>query len=430
MGGIQLTYDRELRSPINVKLPLSKSMAARALIMAAFAKVRPQAFSELPDCNDTRELSAAIDWFFAGSGKKYDLGTGGTSLRFFTGFIASIPDITAVLTCSEALGKRPLAPLCHALTDAGADIDFIDREGYAPLLVSGKKIQGGSLEMSGNISSQFASSVMLAAPYWTKGLHLKLIGDSPVSMPYIHLTASMMLNAGAKVTVEGKEITVAPGPYNPEKCVSEIEPDWSAASYFYELALLCPEREIHFYRLTPPSTSLQGDSRCADLFNLLGVENRYTEDGGAIVRCNTEKRDAIKNMDIPLELDMSDTPDLVPALAVGLCLAGIKFSLSGVSHLRHKESDRLTALEIELSKIGYAVNIGENSLSWTGSRTPIGENESIETYGDHRIAMAFAIAAVRFPYLSILNPEVSDKSFPNFFPTLESSGFHLRSFHA
>ncbi|MDE6297137.1 MAG: hypothetical protein K2L89_04750 [Muribaculaceae bacterium] len=462
MKGIQLIYNKSDLSPIHISLPYSKSMAARALIMAALAGVRPENIRNLPVCTDTEELTAAIEILLdcipspehrikKGCSEKLclslNLGLGGTSLRFFTALAASIPDVEFEIDCAPPLKKRPLAPLCEALNVAGAEIAYLDNPGYPPLFIKGKHIFGGEKEISSAISSQFVSAMIMCAPYWQKGLCLRLTGEHPVSLPYIEMTTGMMSRAGAHVTFdkENLSITVADIPYSPS-LISALAPetDWSAASYFYELALLLPEREITLSTLTPPpsyiappsplsppsSGSLQGDSKCCEIFALFGVETEYHPDGSATLRCDRTVRDRMSEFskECPIELDMSDTPDLVPAIAVALSLADIRFRISGIGHLRHKESDRIAALEIELSKIGYDLDTDEDSMEWNGARTPVGENETIETYHDHRIAMAFAPAAVKLPYLSILDPKVTEKSFPDYFNILARIGFTIKPF--
>ena len=448
MSGIQLIYDKSRADRISVALPASKSMAARALIIAAFAGSRPETIGNLPACTDTDELSAAINALLdvePQPGKRIaetdpdplclhlNLGLGGTSLRFFTALAASLPAIEFEVDCAAPLKKRPLAPLCEALIASGARIKYLDQPGYPPLFIQGTHIPGGDRQISAAISSQFVSAMIMCAPYWKDGLRLHLTGDEAVSFPYIDMTVKMMQKAGAEVSIadDKRIISVKPLPYQKVRAEAlKPEADWSGASYFYELALALPDREIHISSLTPPSESLQGDSRCAEIFNLLGVHTEYNPDGSATLRCDRKLRDDVASLakKHPLEFDMSETPDLVPALAVGLCLAGIRFNISGIAHLHLKESDRITALQIELGKIGYSLEAGKDFLAWTGGRTPVGENESIDTYHDHRIAMAFAVAAVALPYLSINNPEVTEKSFPDYFKILNEAGFKERRF--
>ncbi|MDE6682913.1 MAG: hypothetical protein K2J87_05755, partial [Muribaculaceae bacterium] len=413
------------------------------LIIGAFAGVRPSDIRNLPVCTDTIELSSAINSLLDAIPSpsiriedcnpepvclNLNLGLGGTSLRFFTALASSIPATEMEIDCAAPLKKRPLAPLCEALNTAGARISYLGAPGYPPLFIKGIRMPGGKREISATISSQFISAMIMCAPYWKDGLRLKLTGDHPVSFPYIDMTMKMMQRAGAYVTIadDRKMISVENNPYNPGWIDSLTpEADWSAASYFYELALALPQRHIHISSLTAPDRSLQGDSKCAEIFNLLGVETKFNEDGSADLICDIEKRDAVAtlSMSTPIELDMSATPDLVPALAVGMCLAGIRFNITGISHLHLKESDRITALQIELGKVGYGLDAGEDFLSWKGGRTPVGENEAIDTYHDHRIAMAFAVAAVNLPYLYINDPQVIEKSFPDYFKILKKAGF-------
>ena len=448
MNGIQLNYDKSRTDEITVTLPTSKSMAARALIIGALAGKGPDEIKNLPDCTDTRELSAAINSLLAVSSRPgeriemenpspltlhLNLGLGGTSLRFFTALAASLPAVETEIDCAAPLKKRPLAPLCEALNRAGADIRYMETPGYPPLFVKGDHVPGGNREISAEISSQFVSAMIMTAPFWRDGLNLTLTGEKAVSFPYIDMTVGMMKRAGADVTVDRneKKISVAPIPYNPES-ISRLSPeaDWSAASYFYELALILPDRAVRISSLTPPAESLQGDSGCEAIFSKLGVETEYLPEGGAILRCDRAKRDAIAEASKkePVRLDMSEMPDLVPALAVALCMAGIRFEIYGIGHLRHKESDRISAIQLEMEKIGFGLRSTSDTLSWSGDRVPTGENETIETYHDHRIAMAFAPAAALLPYLSIRDPKVTEKSFPEYFGVLKEAGFQIKPF--
>ncbi|MDE5790500.1 MAG: 3-phosphoshikimate 1-carboxyvinyltransferase [Muribaculaceae bacterium] len=443
MKGIQLVYDRKREDEIIVTLPTSKSMAARALIIGALAGVRPSGISNLPVCTDTTELTSSINSLLDAIPSPADrigmsnpepvclnlnLGLGGTSLRFFTALASSIPSTEMEIDCAAPLKKRPLAPLCEALNTAGAEIGYLGNPGYPPLFIKGTHIPGGEREISASISSQFVSAMIMCAPYWKEGLKLSLTGHHPVSFPYIDMTMKMMQRAGAEVGIsdDHRIISVGRNQYIPSR-IGTLSPeaDWSAASYFYELALVLPERRIEISSLTPPHDSLQGDSKCAEIFNLLGVVTTFNGDGSASLTCDKGKRDSIASLSTksPIELDMSATPDLVPALAVGMCLAGIRFNIIGISHLHLKESDRITALQIELEKIGYSLEAGHDFLSWNGGRTPVGENEAIDTYHDHRIAMAFAVAAVSLPYLYINDPQVIEKSFPDYFDILKKAGF-------
>lgn len=359
------------------------------------------------------------------------IGEGGAPLRFFTALAASTPGIDLRLQASPGLMRRPLVILLRALQESGADIQSLLTPGYPPLKIIGKQLHTTHLLMNPGVSSQFVSALMMAAPLWETGLNLTFDGHNPVSTPYIDMTAGIMHRFGLKVILETEEVTgnrriIVPRAECRPPREFPIESDWSAASYFYEISLLSPGVEIPIANLTPAADSLQGDARCSEIFALLGVETRTDPDTKeTTLYCDPEKLELFTQLDTPLILDMNDTPDLVPAMTVGFCLAGIKFRFDSVSHLRHKETDRLTALAAEMEKIGYMLEIGDDSLTWRGRRCPASDNEAICTYSDHRMAMAFAPAAIKLPYLAIEHPEVVGKSFPRYWEQLQRLGFQI-----
>lgn len=437
MKPITLTYRPESTDTATVTLPGSKSMAARALIIASCA-CGTDAFSKMenmPDCDDTRELIYALRRLSeegidiprringtstSPASLRVDTGLGGTSLRFFISLAASLAGVETEIDCSPAMRRRPLAPLVDALRDAGAGVEYVSKAGYPPLLCRGGSIQGGEISIDAGVSSQFISSIMMMAPYWKEGITLRFKDSaSMVSRPYVTMTAEMMRRYGAQVSATSDRITVPPGAYG--SIPSRIECDWSAAGYFYEFALLAG-REVRLTGLPMPGESVQGDSRIAEIYGFLGVTTEET-DGGILLRTDIKISEAIRVSGAIIELDMTDIPDQVPALAVALALSGIRFRFSGVSHLRHKESDRLLTVTMEMEKIGFRLEYTENTLSWTGRRLPVGEDETIDTHGDHRIAMAMAIAAVKRPYLPMREPEVVSKSFPDFFEQIKALGY-------
>lgn len=476
MPGIQLIYRKGEKKSLTVALPTSKSMAARAIIIAAASGSDPESLADLPVCSDTEELLGAASLLPPGGIPKtghpeapretgdFHLGLGGTSLRFFTALAASWPGLEARISCADAMARRPVMPLCRALTQAGAEIEFEGREGYPPFITHGHQLKGGQLSLPAGISSQFCSALMMAAPFWKDGLSIDFGAEGTVSFPYIEMTAKMMRLAGAEVEATPRSVKVAAGSYNPDAVhLLRPEPDWSAAAYFYAFALLDPDIKISFLRLTPPADSIQGDARCAEIFDFIGVSTRYEADGSAYLICDPVKKKAMADLSktAPLEFDMSATPDLVPPLVVALCLSGIRFVMHGVDHLRHKESDRLEALMLEMQKVGYALRVPpkpgtaddfirheeripfiipddpahpENNsgtiLAWLGRYLPTAENETIDTRGDHRIAMALALAALKAPYVSMKNPEVVGKSFPDFFNVLTEAGMQITPFGA
>lgn len=406
-----------------VILPLSKSIAARVAILR-FLTDDVTEVPEWPDCDDTSELRNTLEVLGNAirNGKNFvdlNLGSGGTSFRFFLALASSVPGMKSVLGCSPQLMKRPVGPLVDALRGLGARIEYKERYGYPPLSVMGDRLAGGPVNVEAGVSSQFVSALMMMAPFWRNGVSISLKG-SPVSVPYIRMTSEVMERFGVKPEFEGNIIGIPARKYRAPRML-EIEADWSAASYMYEIALLMPGREIHIGSLTPPSKSMQGDSACCDIYGLLGVNTSFQPDGSAVLKADETVTSLFRNTARPIEFDMGNTPDLVPSLAVALCLSDIRFILHGISHLRHKESDRISALVAELEKFGYRLEAGNDSLAWTGGILPH-DDEPVATYGDHRIAMAFAPVAVKRGFVSICDPEVVDKSFPSFWCEIKKLG--------
>ncbi len=401
---------------VSASLPGSKSVAARALTANALSPV-PARLVNLPDCEDTRRLAENVPLLrgalhpdeaspASGGRARAFLGSGGASFRFFLAAAASVPGLRVEADCSDQLRRRPVGPLTEALRGLGAHISSAD--GKAPFLISGSRLAGGRMRMNADVSSQFVSALMLAAPMWGQGMRLTL-EQEPVSAPYIEMTARVMRRFGAEAEVGGREIHVAPVPYRaPQEF--EVEADWSAASYLYEMAALSPGLRFSASGLLHPAVSLQGDSRCAELFGRLGVATSFLADGTAGI---------FRNPRVPLpervEWDLGGQPDLVPALAATLCALGVRFRIGGIGHLRHKESDRLSALVSELGKCGHVLQADGGSLTYEGEMCAVRGKPVIDTRGDHRMAMSIAPLAGRLPCgLEIDDPRVVDKSFPGY----------------
>ncbi len=397
---INFNRDKSGKNDKPIRLPRSKSIAARMLILDYIRGSR-RIRTDLPDCDDTRELSAALQRLDERvPGDRYDLGSGGTSLRFFTALVASMENFEGIVDCSAQMRGRPLAPLVESLRGVGADIIYMDKEGHAPIYIRGKKLRGGEVVMAGDVSSQFVSALLMASHLWETPIRLNIEG-AQVSHPYIAMTERMIK----------------------EERMDVIETDWSAAAFFYELCLVFPDNDVVIEGLSLPEDSVQGDAGCERIFDLTGVKSEWDRDGKVKLRGDGRIIESLALMPRALEFDMGGTPDLVPALAVGMALAGIKFRFGNVSHLRHKESDRLTVLQMEMAKIGYVLEVDSDSIAWHGRRLPAGENEVIDSHGDHRIAMAFAMAAAKFDHIAIAGAECVAKSFPGFFEELGKIGF-------
>lgn len=386
----------------SISLPGSKSIAARALILKrVFSLDTP--LENLPDCDDTRELAAALKIYDRCRHRGHaviDIGNGGTSLRFFLALAASTPGFEATIDCGGQLRSRPLSPLISALHTAGAEITCTREDMHTPLHVKGKRLNGKDLHVDAAMSSQFASALILASPLWKSQYATSGQCLQQVSRPYIEMSVKMR-----DLFCKFSRFRTST-PYI-------IEPDWSAAAFFYEFALLHPGCELRFERLTPPGDSLQGDSATASMFGRLGVGTIYNPDGSATIKGDRTIIERAAQNPMPVQFAMHSTPDLVPAMAIALCLGGIRFTMSGVRNLRFKESDRLEALRCELRKLGFTINVSDDSLSWNGESNPEAAiNNGFDSRGDHRIAMALAAAGI--PPASIKGYPCISKSFPGF----------------
>ena len=305
--------------------------------------------------------------------------------------------------------QRPISLLVEALRSLGADIAYMETEGFPPLRVRGRQLEGGTLSLPATVSSQYISALLMVAPLMHRGLRLHLEGEI-ASRPYIDMTLKLMRHFGAQADWTAETtLEVKPGTYRHDVAFA-VEPDWSAASYLYEMAALSPGLRFSASGLLHPAVSLQGDSRCAELFGRLGVATRFLADGTAGIF-----RDPRVPLPERVEWDLGGQPDLVPALAATLCALGVRFRIGGIGHLRHKESDRLSALVSELGKCGHVLQADGGSLTYEGEMCAVRGKPVIDTRGDHRTAMSIAPLAGRLPCgLEIDDPRVVDKSFPGY----------------
>lgn len=389
-------------------LPRSKSIAARALILSDVYSLNDSGFiTEWPDCDDTGELKDAISELRQPeSPDYYNLGNGGTSLRFFLALAASLSGFNGIIDCGDQLRKRPVKPLVDALRQAGADITYINHDGRPPLRVIGKKLDGKGVNVDASVSSQFVSALILVSDLWKNPFVLP-DGYKSCSRPYTIMSAKM------REIFRQRALSIA--------IISgfEIEYDWSAAAFFYEWVLTHPDAglQIGFRFLTPPCKSLQGDSACEALFAELGVETYRPDTHTTVLRCDIETINRLRHQPGLIQFAMDSTPDLVPPMVVGMCRAGIKFKMTGVASLRHKESNRLEALREELKKAGFILEIGDNHIAWTGATSPNDNNFIFRAHDDHRMAMALT-AAYSACRLHPDDLECVNKSFPDFFSSL------------
>lgn len=379
------------RIPI-ISLPASKSIAQRALVVKLLSgsdcRIEPE-----PDCEDVEIMTAAIDIIKRSVTEGHltaDLRLNGTALRLLTAAAASIPGVNVTLTGVQRLCERPMAPLVEVLRQAGADITYTGKPGFAPLTIRGRRLEGGDLAIDASQSSQFVSALMLAAPTWTRGLSLRLT-SSPVSEGYIWMTATMMGSFYIHRETHFDRITVMPGQYDMPNTYY-VEPDMSAASFFFEAKALGMKPSLW---LTPYlQRSVQPDA----VFPV--ILHEALRDGNA-------------------DRDLRNVPDIVPPLAVTLALRGVPFTLRGLWHLRHKECDRLEALALGLRQLGFTVECGDDYIACDSRRGPHEENPLIRTFNDHRMVMAFAVAAEAAGGLRVDCPEAVAKSYPGFWENLE-----------
>lgn len=391
-----------------VLLPASKSISNRVLIINALADSSLPVVN-LSDCDDTRVMQNVLH----SNESRFDIGHAGTAMRFLTAFLSRIVGKWEI-TGSERMKQRPVGVLVDALNRLGARIVYKEKAGYPPLVIYGSLLKGGELSIPASVSSQYISALMMIAPYMTEGLRLKLEGKV-VSRTYIDMTIAIMRAFGAEVTSEENTVTIASGPYTP--VTFSVESDWSGASYFYELLAVAGKGELILPGLL--AGSVQGDARQVKVWEKLGVDT-FFEEGQVRIVARPEERGE------PLEFDFTEMPDLVQSFAVACCMKNKPFCFSGVETLRIKETDRIAALIREMGKLGFHLRAeGDERLVWKGESCERGEL-SVSTYHDHRMAMAFAPAAWKYPGLVICDRDVVTKSFPGYWIQLEKLGLSVR----
>jgi len=392
-----------------IQLPASKSISNRSLILNSLAG-KNSLIENLADCDDTNVLIKALRF----ESDSFDIGAAGTAMRFLTAYLAS-RNGTWEITGSLRMKNRPIQILVEALNSLGAEIEYIEKEGYPPLRVNGKKLIGGDINIDGSISSQYLSALMMVAPTMQKGLRLNIQGEL-ISKPYVRMTLEMMRQYGIQTEWTNQYIAIKPQEYQPVHFW--VESDWSGASYWYQMLSLAKDGSIILKGLF--SESLQGDARVATWFEDLGIHTTYLEKEVKLTKISPTVK--------TFEADFTDQPDLAQTFAVTCALKGIHFRLSGLQSLKIKETDRMQALIHEGRKIGFVfVEKEKNTLEWTGACVPVAHNEAIDTYDDHRMAMAFAPAALGMDSIQINHPEVVSKSYPNYWEDMKSCGFTIET---
>lgn len=398
----------EERLRASVQLPASKSISNRALILNALS-YSPYDIQNLSDCDDTEVMVKALN----SDSRDFDIKAAGTAMRFLTAFLSKIVGEWTI-TGTERMKNRPIKLLVDALNSLGARIEYMEKEGYPPLRIFGSALQGGEISLAGGVSSQYISALLMIAPLMEKGLTLHLEGNI-ISRPYINLTLQLMEQFGVKATWNGQTIKILPQEYKPIRFT--VESDWSAASYWYSIMALSKNAEIELLGLF--KNSLQGDAAGAKLFAQLGVGTTFT-DRGVMLKYNG-------NVTKKLIYNFVNEPDLAQTFVVTCVLLNIPFRFTGLQSLKIKETDRIEALKTELRKLGYLLTDSNDSiLEWNGERCEPEADPIIATYEDHRMAMAFAPAALVLPKgLKVADPEVVTKSYPAYWEDLRKAGFAL-----
>jgi len=394
-----------------VILPASKSISNRALainMLAGNAKTPVN----LSDCDDTRVM---LKWL-NDRPSTIDIGAAGTAMRFSTALLA-VTEGSHIITGSERMKKRPIGILVNALRQLGAQIEYVEDDGFPPLrIVGNNSLEGGIISLPGNVSSQYISAMLMIGPTLKTGLTLRLTGEI-ISRPYINMTIAIMHSFGANVQfATDNTIVVKPGKYNPNDYT--VENDWSAASYWYEIIALANNTDATIYLPNLYKNSLQGDCKGAEVFRKLGVETQYTSNGVTIRKTPISIAS--------LEYDFVEMPDLAQTFVVTCCMLGVHFHFTGLQSLKIKETDRINALKVEMKKLGYVIeDRNDSELLWQGELCKPMDNCSIDTYEDHRMAMAFAPVSMKIGKININDPHVVTKSYPHYWDDLKKVGFEL-----
>jgi 3-phosphoshikimate 1-carboxyvinyltransferase len=390
-----------------IKLTASKSESNRALIISALSNNLVE-IHNLSDSDDTQVLLHALQNL--NKTETIDIGPAGTSMRFLTSFLASRPSGKWMLTGSERMQQRPIHILVDALNQLGAKVTYTKEKGYPPLFIEANSLNGNQVQIEGNISSQFISSLMLIAPCLSNGLEIEFTTPL-ISKSYLLMTTAIMEHFGANCSWTQNGVYIAPTNYTPRAFT--VEADWSAASYWYSYAALSTSCDLVLTGLK--SESLQGDFALVDIYDQLGVQTTFIDNGIRLTKKNsiTEK----------LVYNMQNCPDIAQTVLVTCAALGIEIQLTGLETLKIKETDRLLAMQIELRKINAQLENNNSGSTYLAPNQDIqAPKQPFATYHDHRMAMSFAPLSLLFP-IEIENEEVVSKSYPKFWEDISKVTF-------
>jgi 3-phosphoshikimate 1-carboxyvinyltransferase len=389
----------------------SKSETNRLLLLKA---LYPNIVIENASNSDDSEVMKSA---LTSNNQTIDVQHAGTAMRFLTAYFASQEGKTIILTGSSRMKERPIKILVDALKQLGATIEYLEKEGFPPIKITGQKLTVSKISLQANVSSQYISALLLIAPSLQNGMELKLIGEI-TSFSYIKMTLELLQEIGVETSFIDKTIVVKPKTQNPTQKTIVVESDWSSASYLYSIIALSEvgtQIELSSFK----ENSLQGDAVLAKIYQQMGVETHYKKGNITLI-----KNSKIINQNI--NLNLNSAPDIAQTIAVTAFGLGISCELTGLQTLKIKETDRLEALQNELSKLGAIISISNDSLKIESSKS-INSNQNIATYNDHRMAMAFAPLALKTT-LKIENAAVVSKSYPNFWNDLGKIGFEISEY--
>ena len=389
----------------------SKSETNRLLLLKA---LYPNIVIENASNSDDSEVMKSA---LTSNNQTIDVQHAGTAMRFLTAYFASQEGKTITLTGSSRMKERPIKILVDALKQLGATIEYLEKEGFPPIKITGQKLTVSKISLQANVSSQYISALLLIAPSLQNGMELKLIGEI-TSFSYIKMTLELLQEIGVETSFIDKTIVVKPKTQNPTQKTIVVESDWSSASYLYSIIALSEvgtQIELSSFK----ENSLQGDAVLAKIYQQMGVETHYKKGNITLI-----KNSKIINQNI--NLNLNSAPDIAQTIAVTAFGLGISCELTGLQTLKIKETDRLEALQNELLKLGAIISISNDSLKIESSKS-INSNQNIATYNDHRMAMAFAPLALKTT-LKIENAAVVSKSYPNFWNDLGKIGFEISEY--
>ena len=405
----------------SIRLPSSKSISNRLLVIRALAS-KDFDIAHLSDSDDTLLLQDLLQKIREHRGRssmtELDTSNAGTVMRFLTAYLSMVPG-KWILTGADRMKQRPIGILVDGLKSMGAQIDYLSKLGYPPVMIHGTSLKGKEIIVDPGISSQFVSALIIIGPKIPGGLTLHLSGPA-VSFPYVKMTIGLLKDFGIHVVQERSRIFITEGDYLP--CNFKVESDWSAAAFWYEAAALADHVDLELIGLS--RESLQGDSVISVIFRAFNVVTEFTGKG---IHLTKSSQPIQENQ---FKFNFSDHPDIAPAVITSCAMLGLHGLFTGLKSLQIKETDRLLALKTEYEKIGitaetYSTGNLIPAMEITAGRVACPPSLQINTYGDHRMAMTFAPLAILSGNIIIENPEVVTKSYPGFWNDLVSVGFEI-----